>query len=578
MQPFLIRILFIWLSLFVSNKSFAEEEKLAERIYAHLLIKDTASACKEASLNVQNYPFSQPLWEAYITALGEAGYEREMITAWKTYNALDPALKNQKLLEHMAWSIIKKGSGAPSPITRAIALLGAFYAQDARGVKVIREFLYDSNSLLRNLALQLSSQMRDATLCEGVLHCLRHEKVWRVRLEAIKAVGMMKITTAKPTLVALIADDKTTAEEKVSAIHSLVHLLDAVNRYEVIQLAKSNRAGLRVLACEVVAYFNLEPELDQIFPLLKDHSSEVRAAALQVFGILRISSYNGQSLASVAALMTADRDQMVAVTAGWVLTLNDPNNGQQFFQNLMSHEDSKLRLLATSALCACGKYAFPLAIQEFNSNKDIFVQMNLALLLINQRQETEKSAQVLYEGFIHAKERWMWLEQGVFRSIAPSNLSFEDALDQHPEIVNQLVHLEILNLMVILNYPKAQEAITEFLQQKTWGISGTAAALLLTEGDEGALDLVKNLITHPHYKVRIQAALILALWGRGEDAISVLEQAYSTADRELKEKIIEGIGSIGATSSIPFLLTCLEESSQTLRIIAACALLQSLYH
>jgi hypothetical protein len=80
------------------------------------------------------------------------------------------------------------------------------------------------------------------------------------------------------------------------------------------------------------------------------------------------------------------------------------------------------------------------------------------------------------------------------------------------------------------------------------------------------------------HHVKVQAALILALWGREESAIATLQQAYGGSDRELKEKIIEGVGRVGAKSSIPFLVEKLQEPSPTLRLLAAAALLQCLYH
>ena len=133
-------------------------------------------------------------------------------------------------------------------------------------------------------------------------------------------------------------------------------------------------------------------------------------------------------------------------------------------------------------------------------------------------------------------------------------------------------------MLAILEYPQAANGLINFLQKKNWGVTGISAAVLLTECDESPVDLVKSLLTHPQYKVRIQAALILALWGRDAEAIAVLAQAYPTANRDLKERILEGLGRIGDRSSIPFLTDCLNEPYPSLRVIAACALMQCLNH
>jgi HEAT repeat protein len=141
-----------------------------------------------------------------------------------------------------------------------------------------------------------------------------------------------------------------------------------------------------------------------------------------------------------------------------------------------------------------------------------------------------------------------------------------------------LTRLEILNVLAVMDDPRAQPAIKNFLQERTWGVSGLAAALLLTEGDELALQYVQELLGDSSDKVKVQAALILALWGRGEGSINVLQEAYEDADREMKERLLEGIGHVGASSSIPFLTKRLKESYQTLRIVAAASLLKCLYH
>lgn len=555
------------------------EETFVKRIQAHLLIKDSSSACKEACLALQTFPNSKSLWEAYIKALAKAGNEKEMINAWKTYAlSFDTDYKNRDLIEAVAWSIISIGADSASPITRLQALLGAFFGQDSKGVDILYRYMADCNSLLRNAAVQLSSQLRDAKLCDAVLRLFREEKVWAVRLEVIKAIGKMHLIAAKSDLTAIVANDKSSSEEKVAAIHSLIALLDTMDRKEVGRLATSNRAGLRLMACEIVAHFFQIENFDYIFPLLHDHCSAVRIAALQVLGTLRIRDYQGQSSSDIAAEMLNDPDSIVAITAAWVLTLNDPVRGQQAFRPWLTHKIPSLRIQAAGALSSCGKYAFPLALEMFQETSDFYVEMNLALTLIGQRIAVDQACEALCNGLMHNKDRWMWNEYGIFCAIAPSYQKQEDSMTSHPEAQNQLVRLDILNEIAIMKYAKAQEALANFLKQKSWSISGMTAALLLTEGDEAALDLVQNLVMDSSHQVKVQAALILALWGREEGAIATLQHAYAGSGRELKEKIIEGIGHVGAQSSIPFLIEKLQEPSPTLRLLAASALLQCLYH
>jgi HEAT repeat protein len=169
-------------------------------------------------------------------------------------------------------------------------------------------------------------------------------------------------------------------------------------------------------------------------------------------------------------------------------------------------------------------------------------------------------------------------DEDLFPMLTQGSLQKCEDVVAGPAAINQLTRLELLNLLAIVKFPEAQKAIQQFLQQRKWGIGSIAAALLLTEGDESALQLVTNILKQPNSQVKTQAALILALWGRDENVISILEENYRNSDRDTKEKILEGLGRIGATQSIPFLIECFGEPQQVLRLIAASSVLQCLYH
>src|SRR4029077_11906570 len=127
-------------------------------------------------------------------------------------------------------------------------------------------------------------------------------------------------------------------------------------------------------------------------------------------------------------------------------------------------------------------------------------------------------------------------------------------------------------------YSKAQTAVKNFLKKQTWGVTGAAAATLLQEGDEESLEIVRDLLTDPDENIRIQAALILAIVGSDPAAIKVLQEVYPRMDREMQVYILEAIAHIGDPESVPFLIDILKEPFQVLRVVAASALIQCLYH
>lgn len=556
-----------------------EPEIFTRRIYANLAIKDYETACHEGQLARQYYEDCKLIWEASIKAEAKACHEKEMIALWTQYLKKFPEEKdNRELLESMAWCIVDQGTQSPIPSIRATATLGAYLSRDSKGVNVLLKALHDPNSFVRALAIQLASEMKDAPLCKGIWEAFLNETVWKVRMEAIEAMGALEIKEAVPHLLKLISNENNHHEERTAAINSLVSLSNKLERKELEKLATSNRAGFRLLACQLIIHFNEKENYNLLLPLIHDHCAEVRAAALQTLGLLREQTIGEKQVASLAEPLVKDPDPHAAVAAAWLLTLNQPEKGQEAFRTLLTDPLLQVRLLAAAALAATGKYGMPLTGEMFNASSERFVRMNLALGLIGQKENTQRACECLYSGLMQDNERWMWDEQGLFQVLAPSQLKFDDLIPNYPEAQNQLVRLDILNVLAVNQYPLTQQAVKAFLQKRTWGVTGIASALLLTEGDEMALDIVEGLLSDSDKKVRVQAALMLAMWGRGENVIHLLQQEYHQADRELKERILEGIARVGAQSSLTFLVERLKESHQSLRIMAASALLICLYH
>lgn len=575
-KPVFLHILFC---LFASQLRAAEQDAVLKRIHANIVVQDFAGACQEAQRGLSYFPNDKLLYEAAIKALAHAGDEKGMWDAWNRYSKLFPkeALDNNEIHEQMAWGILWKGAESPLPLIRLFALLGSFFSNDAKSIPLLKRYIQDKNAQIRSAAVQLTSHMRDAQLCDEILALLYQEKDWKVRLGIMKAIGKMKIREGHSLLFSIVADGQTTAEEKAAATAGLLYLFEEIDRKEIEALASSNRAGLRLLACEAVSHLRSQRDADQMMLLASDNNSEVRAAALHSLGLLDFPA-DKQPLIQLARAKIQDRSPEVATTAAWLLTILDPKSGNEAFMPLVQHSKRDVRLQAAAAIASTGKYGVPLAKALFKTCHDQFFKMNLAIGLIHQQTDTFAACQALDQGLTMEAGRWMWKEEGPFRVLAPSNVKQDDEIPNTPEAINQLTRLEILNILAVMRYPGAEAAIRGFLQQHKWGIAGLASALLLMEGDETSLNLIQGLLNDPDPRIRMQAALTLSLWGGKEEAIAHLEAGYLAADRETKEKILEGLGKIGSRASIPFLLQKLQESQQSLRLIAASSLLQCLYH
>lgn len=574
-----MRNFFVPCFIFGALSLFGDEALALKRIQSHLVIADYQAAVQEGKEAFQAYPDSKVIREAYLKAISKSGDDKALMTVWKLYVEKFPEEKNNpEILELLAWGVIDKGFTSTTPIVRVTALLGAFFSQDAKGIGILKNALQDEHAFIRSAAVKLSSKLHDSSLQDELLLLLRREKVWKVRLEVIQALGHMRMEEAKPDLMKIVAHENLHVEEKTAAITSLVLISDAIDRKHLEKLVYSNRAGMRLLACELISHYEQVEDIDLLPQLINDSHADVRVKVLETIGRLRLDRVGEISVIEIATKGVDDPDPNVAVTAAWLLTLSDPMAGQQALGKFLKHSSVVVRHHAAAALAATGKYGLPLMQTAFQNESDVYVKMNLALGLIGQRIYVDSSCDCLYQGMSTQKERWAWNEEGTFRALGPSREKHDEAIPNYPEAVNQLTRLEILQILAVAHYPGAQKAIKEFLKESNWGITGLASALLLTEGDEDAVELVQGLLKDPDTKVRIQAALILSVWGRGEESVILLQNAYAKADRDLKGQILEGVGRVGSPISLTFLAECLQEPFQTLRIIAAASLLECLYH
>ncbi|KAF3361752.1 Uncharacterized protein PHSC3_001702 [Chlamydiales bacterium STE3] len=555
-----------------------EEDDLARRIHAHLIIKDESAALAEAQKAVKNHPHSKLLRQAYIRVLAHLGYEDRAFCAFKEYSNLFPEDGlNRELLEAMAWGSIQKGAKSSSPILRIFSLIAAHHGEDAKSVQIVHSALDDPNALVRRVAVEVAATLRDAKVCDKILTMLLQEKEWNVRLGVLEAAGKMQLRQAEKHLISIVASPTTTMEEKFVASQALLHLLDKMERSELLSLSRSNRGDLRKLSAMIIGHLGSQDNLDIVGELLFDSQAEVRKNALQAMGSMQLENLEDRWVSRLADL-EKDHDPEVAIYAAWIAGKMRPGEIPQLFTSWLQHDKQPLRILASAALASLGQKACSYLLTACRETQDPFVKMNLGMALIKERIALEEGLNALYKGIEENKERWMSKDFHVFKAYAPSDVKHQYLISNYPEVNNQLVRLEVLSTLAMMKHPYAKNALQSFLKERSWGITGLASAMLLTEGEEAAIEIVRDLVDDDHPKIRIQAALVLALWGGDTRAIQALKQAYPSAQREMKEQIIEGMGRIGQAECLPFLIEKMDEPFQSLRIMAASAILQCLYH
>jgi HEAT repeat protein len=571
-----------FLSLHLTSYAEISEESYRKRIYSHLLIADATAAAVEAELALKEFPQSKRLQMAYLQALCEKGMETQSMQLWQEipHESLTNPL-DRKMLEMLAWGVLKKGESSSQLNVSLNAMLGGAFTRDAKAIPMLLTQLRSSNALLRSVAVRIAPSYGDAPLKEEMARLLKEEKVWYVRLDVIASVGRMRLYELKPQLKEIIADPRTLVEEKSAAIVALVSMYDSIEKAELRGLVSSDRAGLRQLAAEIITHLQLKDQLTLLLPLLKDSSPDVRVSALNTLALLRIKEIGAQSVRSLVEANMQNSSAPVAITAAYILLLNRDSVGEDALRQWIRSDQPQWARLASAAVSISGQYGLKLALREFQETTDPYVKVNLAKGLIGQRTQVKMAAQAIHDTLSQEKQTlWMWQQEGnpLFSSLAPSQVRHIDFIPNYPAVVDQMVRLDLLSMLSIVRYPKAQEAVKEFLQTRSWGITGAAAATLIQEGDEEDLAAVKGLLTDPDENIRCQAALILAIVGSDPSAVKVLQETYPHVDREMKVHILEALAHIGDPISIPFLVGILQEPFQILRVVAASALIQCLYH
>jgi HEAT repeat protein len=573
-----IQILFF---LVLSSLLYAEisdsshgEQILAKRVYAHLLIHDPFTAVGEAKRALEQFPHSETLKIAYFRALCEQGEEKSALSMWEKLSSQQKEDRN--LLFSLAWGVLNKGKQSAQLPIRMNALLGICFTRDVKAIQPLLEEMRSSSAILRTLAAYLCANYGDAPLREELTRLLREEKVWFVRLEVIRAIGKLRIKSLTLELQNILVQPDTSLEERAEALIALVNIYESIDHNELDRLIHSNRAALRLLACEVIIHLELKETLEKITALLQDPSSEVRVAALNAM-ILVFPHESSRYLASCLE----DSAWEVAITAAWGMLVNDQEIGAQHLKKWLHDPNPEHRRLAAAALSVSGRPGISLAAKIMKESADPYVKMTLAIGLIRERKHVRSACKVLDTCLSEESSNlWMWESRlnPLFRNLAPSRIRHIEHIPHYPQVIDQLVRLKLLSLLCVTHYKDAEGAVRSFLQSHTWGVTGAAAALLLEEGEESSLEVVRHLLKDPDEKVRFQAALILATVGNDETSVPLLQEVYPHLEREMKLQVLEALAFIGDAQSIPFLIAALKEPFQILRVAAASALIRCMMH
>lgn len=557
-------MIYFLLFLLTSTSLFAS----TSRIEALLTIGDAQQALIELEPLLASDPDSRDLQRLEVLSLARRGDITALLKAYTRYHDLTKDNFDKKLLEEVAWAIILKASQSSSTFIRQEAYLAAFMTNDATGIPTCLKALNDPSEQMRLLATALAARAHDEVLQVQIHHAVTHDSSSRVRLQSISAVGATRYENAKETLLGILEANNSDAEEKMAATAALSNITKDIDANLITSLIKSERASLRILACTLVLNHYNNKHVASLFPLMHDAVFDVRLAAIQCIGVMGAKPTNED----IESLL-AHKDIKTQILANWLSLVVGYNELQaaDTLKKFLQLEDRTLRLFTAGAIAHAGRH-----IKHFSDSftDDPLVRMNLAIGFIWQRMDVARASGHLLAA-LKDRARLSWHDVGIISYVGPSTASHAGGIARLPESEDLLCRLELYSILATCDTLSIHEPLKAFLKDRTWGISGQSACLMMQEGLMCFDELSQLLQSSP--EISLQAAFILAYYAQDDDALKVLINAFNSSPRQMKEYILYAVATIGTKSALPFLVQVLNEPFESLRVSAARGILICLY-
>ena len=470
--------------------------------------------------------------------------------------------------EKIAWVIIEKALRSPHPRIRAEGAIAAAEAHDSKSAHILASLFTDSHAGVRTLAFQLARSYPDACVQE------RAEKLCTARIpelmmEAASLLAEQKATCAEKVLSKLIQDE-TLSE---SDLFQIIRLAASLKESDIEWIRKellNPSLQTRALASAVVLEHPTREGLAALRPLLEDDSLLVRKIVMTTLGLYQgILPLDDKALFTISSSLSHPCLSIQA-TAAWALLLS-PNNTFQnsaltWFQKNIVSDVSETRLTATSRLIASGERGLDLAGKILSESSDIYVKANLARYLLFHKKALKQSIENLRE-ISTSRILFGMQEDGIFSWIGQAS-NHDPFIPRLPESEDLYLRLNLIALRHYSGDTIVKEELEKILHDRVWGLSAATAEFLFHEMlplDE----VLSPLLSNDEEIVRIQAALLLAIFSRSKNAALRLVEEYHKASKAGKEMLLLGFSAIPTAKTRDLLFPLLFDQSQTLRTRAA---------
>lgn len=563
---------------FPLRRGVSSDQEMVHRVIAQQLVGDFKQAIEECRKGIEQYPHSMRLKKMWIELLSSRGQIREALTCFHKWEI---SLQEKRILEAIAWGVIEHCEDLSEWIVPAAILQSIAAIQDVRVVSLLCEYLHHSHSLVREIAVRIASQYRDKAIAQTLHQLLRSEKNWFVRIQVIRSLGAVQAREAIDDLLQMATSSRGTPQERAAAVESLVYLYEESEKeIDLSKLFLSNWGALRYFGCQLASHLDRQPTNQVIRSLLTDSLFFVRIGMLNTLYLLGIDRFD-PSIREEVQKRLEDPNPFVRATASWVTLWIDREKGIDALMSLITRGENRVvQRFAAAALSHSG-FLHPSLFEELvRLNRDPFVRVNLAIGLIKYDRTSLLPFQEIHLFLQTTKQKIAWenTPNPLIQPLGPTDLFHHPQMPSYPLAMDQLTRFNLLGLLMRVGDQQAKGILREWLMKPlVEGVTEMAAWTLFEEGDQEMFSSLLSLLKDPSDLVRVQAAFVLAIVGREEEALPILHDAYQHVDKRMKMNILGALGMIGSTQSIPFLLDRIKEPFRICNVLAAAALLQCLY-
>jgi len=561
----------IGLTLNVHSQDFSR------RIECWLMLDQFERAWEDVTLWVDKEPESAAAKSYRVIIAAKRADYAHLSNFWREFEQLQPEPSEwEHTLEEMAWAVLYTASRSDSVQQRVMSLIGQAMTHDVRALPTLRKALYDPAPFVRSLAAKALPFCCDLEASKELEQVAEREPLPDIKAELLQALGRCGAPSSHSLLLRYIHGKE--AQLQVAALSGLANQRGSIDSSLVMLCLKHPRVAMRSLGCQIASYLPLGVAWQQLCSMTSDPHLKARRMAWMSMQSLRLPPASFKLLRPCWDSAVKSLDASTLIQACVVGMRAWPDESLQILRDYCSSGDQWIRLQAITALSRSGPIALSALKEIARSHSDRYMRINALLALLAFRCDIAQVGTQLQQELDSLDQRVMSIDGGCLLAIAPSEVRHHPGISNYPEAVDLMTRLRMMHVLRCAGIDPDYHTLIRWLGDARWGLSAAAAQFMLSEGNSDAVAVVQGLLSHPDEHIRLEAALVVASVGRDEAALPVLKQMLSTADPQQKERIIEAAASLGAQELLPDLMAFLVDQSPMMRVSAASAILQILYH